>query len=60
MQFAGNPAPFLLLRGKRAFQEEPLRRFGLFDFFGLFTLWLAQVGYHHAQSLAFESAKPVK
>ena len=60
MQFARNPAPFLLLRRKRAFQEEPLRRFGLFDFLGLLALLLAQIGYHHAQGLALVSTKPVK
>ena len=39
MQFAGNASPFLLLRRKRAFQQKPLRRFGLFDYFGLITFF---------------------
>ncbi len=60
MQFARNPAPFLLLRRKRAFQKEPLRRFGLFDFLGLLAFLLAQIGDHHAQGLALVSTKPVQ
>src|SRR6185437_7716532 len=39
---------------------EPAHRFGLLDFRELLTFLLAKIGYHHAQSLAFESSKPVK
>ena len=60
MQFARNPAPFLLLRRKLAFQKKPVHRFGLLDFLSLLAFLLAQIGDHHAQSLALVSAKPVK
>ncbi|MGB2677073.1 MAG: hypothetical protein WAN12_08335 [Candidatus Acidiferrum sp.] len=60
MQFARNPAPFLLLSRKHAFQEKPACRFGLFDFFNLLAFLLAQIGYHHAQGLTLVSPKPVQ
>src|SRR5208337_218218 len=60
MQFARNPAPFLLLRRKLVFQKEPVYRFGLLDFRGLLAFLLAQIGDHHAQGLAVVSTKPVK
>src|SRR5690242_16508101 len=60
MQFARNPAPFVLLGGKHVFQQEPTRCIGLLDFRGLLALLLAQIGYDHAQSVALVSRKAVQ
>ncbi len=60
MQLARKTSSFLFLCGQCAFQEEPVHRFGLLDFLGLFASLLTEIGYHQAQNLALVTPKPVK